>query len=270
MGAERITLTAEKETLLIPLYSKALESARSRPILRDPMAEAILARIDYDFGALKTPRQSLVTLAMRAKRLDWYVSDYLARYDTPLVLHLGCGLDSRYLRVGRPNGAWYDLDYPDVIALRRSFYEEAPGWRMIASEVTDLRWLEAVEESGPACIIAEGLLMYLREEQVRSLFLSLQARFPGSEIAFDAYSRLTARSVANHPSLKHTGARIQWGIDDAREIEAWGVNIRVMEEWHFSESPDVSCLGPAYRLLFRVMGSLPAAKRAHRLIRIHL
>lgn len=270
MEGERVTLTAEKETLLIPLYSKAVESARPRPILSDPNAAAILARIDYDFGALKTPRQTLATLAMRAKRLDWYVRDYLARYDSPLVLHLGCGLDSRYLRVGSPKGSWYDLDFPDVIALRRKFFKEAPGWRMIASEVTDLRWLDRIPESGPACIIAEGLLMYLRGEQVKNLMLALQMRFPGSEIAFDAYSTITARSVTNHPSLRRTGARIQWGIDDPREIEAWGVNIRLMEEWCFTDSSDVSCLGPAYRLLFKVMGSLPAARRAHRLIRIHL
>lgn len=270
MESKRIALSAEKETLLVPLYSRALEGARARPILRDPTAEAILARIDYDFSGLKTPRQSLVTLAMRAKRLDWYVRDYLSRYDSPLVLHLGCGLDSRYLRVGSPDAAWYDLDYPDVIELRRSFYEESRKWRMVASEVTDLRWLDSVTESGPACVIAEGLLMYLREEEVKSLFLALQARFPGSEIAFDAYSRLTARSVATHPSIQKTGARVQWGIDDARAIEAWGVNIRLMEEWYFADSPDVACLGAAYRLLFRIMGSLPSAKRAHRLIRVHL
>lgn len=270
MESGRIVLTAERETLLIPLYCRAVESKRTKPILRDPTAESILTRIDYDFRRLKTPRQSLATLAMRAKRLDWYVQDYASRYDTPLVLHLGCGLDSRYLRVGSPKGTWYDLDFPEVISLRRRFYEESREWRMIPSEVTNLSWLDSIEESGPACVIAEGLLMYLREEQVKSLFLALQARFPGSEIAFDAYSHLTARSVSNHPSLRRTGARVQWGIDDAREIEAWGVNISVMEEWYFTESADVACLGPAYRLLFRIMGSIPAARRAHRVIRVHL
>lgn len=270
MKGERITLTAEKETLLIPLFSKATESRRKRPIIVDPKALEILSRVDYDFKSLKTPRQSLVTLAMRAKRLDWYVEDFLARYDRPLVLHLGCGLDSRVLRIGCRKGLWYDLDYPEVIDLRRRFYEESERYHMIAADVGDLRWLDRVDAKGPACIIAEGLLMYLSEDEVKSLLLALQTRFPGSEIAFDAYSLLTARSVRNHPSLKKTGAAIKWGIDEPRRIEGWGINIRIMEEWYFTDSPDVSSLDFWFRVLFRIMGSFRAAKRSHRVIRIHL
>lgn len=270
MDQERISLTAEKETLLIPLLCRALESERRHPIISDPCAQEVLSRIDYDFAALKTPRQSLVTLAMRAKRLDWYVKDYLGRYDEPLVLHLGCGLDSRFRRVGAAKGTWYDLDFPDVIALRRVFFDDSDRYRMLGSPVTDLHWLDAVREEGPACIIAEGLFMYLTEDEVRRLLLALQERFPGSEVAFDAYSTLTAKSVRRHPSLKKTGATVRWGIDDVHRIEGWGVNIRVMEEWFFTESADVAALGLWFRLLFRLIGRFKAARSAHRLIRVHL
>jgi O-methyltransferase involved in polyketide biosynthesis len=183
------------------LYSKAVESRRERPIIVDPKAVEILRHIDYDFHALQIPKQSMVTLAMRAKKLDACVRDYLGRTDNPLVLHLGCGLDSRVLRIGDPRGQWYDLDYPDVIELRRKFYAETDRYHMIPSSVTDYSWLDRVKESGAACIIAEGLLMYLREKDIKELFAVLQQRWPGSEIAFDAYSRLTARSAGKHPLL---------------------------------------------------------------------
>lgn len=270
VGTQKISLTAEKETLLVPLYSKAIENRRKRPIIDDPKAQEILDQIDYDFDELKIPKQSLVTLAMRARRLDWYVQDYLGRYDRPLVLHLGCGLDSRVLRVGCAKGTWYDLDFPEVIALRRRFYSESARYHMIASSVTDLSWLKSVGETGPACVIAEGLFMYLSEEEVKALLLGLQERLPGSEVGFDSYSVLTARSVGKHPSIKKTGANVQWGIDDAHEIEGWGVNIHLMEEWFFTNSPDVESLDLWFRLLFRIMGSFGAARRAHRLLRIHL
>jgi len=97
----------------------------------------ILRQVDYDFEELQVPRQTLVTSAMRAKKLDEYVSDYLDRAENPLVLHLGCGLDSRVLRVGHHRGQWYDLDYPDVIDLRRRFYSESDHYHMIPSSVTD-------------------------------------------------------------------------------------------------------------------------------------
>lgn len=270
MEKQKIHLTQEKETLLVPLLSKAFESQKPHPILVDHKAEEILTGIDYDFNELHVPKQTLVTLAMRAKKLDSCVRDYLARTENPLVIHLGCGLDSRILRVESHKGSWYDLDYPDVIELRRNFFRETDHYRMIASSVTDHRWLERIKENGPACIIAEGLLMYLREEEVRRLFVDLQARLPGSEIAFDAYSKLTARGANNHPSIKKTGALIHWGLDDAKQIVTWVKDARLLEEWYFTDSEDISTLGFRDRLLFRFMGLLGAAKKAHRILRFRL
>jgi O-methyltransferase involved in polyketide biosynthesis len=94
---QKIRLTEERETLLVPLFSKAAQSQGPRPILVDPKAEEILEHIEYDFEDQGIPKQTLITLAMRAKKLDSYVRDYLHRSDGPVVLHLGCGLDSRGL-----------------------------------------------------------------------------------------------------------------------------------------------------------------------------
>lgn len=181
-----ITLTEERETLLIPLYGKALESRRDNPILDDQMAENIDARIDYDFGRLRVSRMASITLALRAKKLDTCTREYLAQHEYPLVLHLGCGLDSRVVRVADPRALWYDLDYPDVIDLRRLFYQETAIYHMLATSVSDFRWLDAVAATGPAMIVAEGLLMYLDAEEVGSLLLALRKLFPASQIAFDA------------------------------------------------------------------------------------
>lgn len=270
MEKQKIHLTQEKETLLVPLYSKALESQRPHPILVDPRAEEILAGIDYDFRELGIPRQTLITLAMRAKKLDAYVRAYLEHAENPLVLHLGCGLDSRVLRVQPTKGEWYDLDYADVIDLRKKFFTETGHYHMLAASVTDSAWLDSVKGTGPACVIAEGLLMYLREEEIKGLYTALQKRLPGSEIAFDAYSRMTAKSAGNHPSLKKTGAQIHWGIDDAHEIERWGTGIHLLEEWYFTDSEDISALAFGDRLLFRTMGAFTAAKKAHRVLHYSL
>jgi O-methyltransferase involved in polyketide biosynthesis len=270
MEKQKIRLTKEKETLLVPLYSKAFESQQAHPIIVDPKAEEILQAIEYDFADLRIPKQTLITLAMRAKKLDSYVRDYLGRTENPLVLHLGCGLDSRVLRVGAQKGEWYDLDYPDVIELRKEFFNETNHYHMIASSVTDHTWLNQVRENNPACIIAEGLLMYLHEDEVRQLFVDLQEHLPSSEVAFDAYSRLTARSVNNHPSIKKTGARIHWGIDNAEQIATWGKGIRLIEEWYFTDSEDIPVLGLRDQLLFRMMGLFGAAKKAHRILQFCL
>lgn len=269
--APKFKLTEEKETLFVPLLGKAVMSKREHPILVDPKAEEIIGSVDYDFERLRAPDKTLITLAMRAKQLDSYVRDYLNRVDDPLVLHLGCGLDSRVLRVGFEKGAWYDLDYPDVIELRRQFYAEGDGYHMIASSVTDRGWLDSLDEATrPACIIAEGLLMYLHEAEVRRLFEDLQRRLPGSEIAFDAFSVLTARAANRHPSIKKTGARLYWGIDDARQIEAWGSGMKLLDEWFFTESEDIANLSFGNRFMFAAMGMFRGARKAQRILRFQL
>jgi O-methyltransferase involved in polyketide biosynthesis len=147
------------------------------------------------------------------------------------VLHLGCGLDTRFFRVDNGQVEWYDLDMPEVIALRRRFFAETGRYRMIPSSVTDLSWIDAVpSQPEPVLIIAEGLLMYLTEAQVKALVLSLKERFPGAGLAFDVFSTLTARNVQRNPSLKKTGAVIRWGIDDATAIERWENGIHLKEE----------------------------------------
>jgi len=269
---QKVRLTEEKETLLVPLLGKAMMSKEPHPIIVDPKAEEILEGVDYDFDLLRTPRKTLVTLAMRAKQLDSYVRDYLSRTENPVVLHLGCGLDSRVLRVGFQRGAWYDVDYPEVIELRRHFYDESDSYHMIGSSVTERGWLDAAAESatGPACIIAEGLLMYLHDEEVRRLFEDLQSRLPGSEIAFDAFTKFTAKQVNRHPSIKKTGAHIYWGVDDPREIEQWGTGMTLLDEWFFNESEDIASLALGSRLMFKATGMIGAAKRAQRILRYRL
>jgi O-methyltransferase involved in polyketide biosynthesis len=260
---EKVTLAAEQETLLIPLYSKAHES---NVFFADEKAREILGRIEYDFAQLKIPQKTLSTLCIRAKRLDAYTEEFLAAHPDGVVIHLGCGLDSRCLRVKARAARWYDLDLPDVIALRRKFYPEAGGYQMLACSVTDLRWIDSTAAQGrPVLVIAEGLLMYLSEAEVRALILKLKEAFPGCCLAFDAYSTLTARSAKGHPSLKKTGAVIRWGVDDPKSLEQWADGIRLREEWFFTQSEDLAKLG-AFGRLFKVAGLFSAARRAHRLL----
>ncbi len=260
---ETITLTQEQETLLIPLYAKA----QTNPILQDEKARQILERAQYDFQALKVPQKTAVTLLMRAKQLDEYLRSFLAQHPNAVVIHLGCGLDSRCRRVEHTQALWFDLDLPDVIELRKKFYQETDTYRMIASSVTDLSWAQMIRPEGrPVFVVAEGLLMYLQESEVRDLILCLHKRFPGCHLAFDAFSKLTAGRIQSHPSIRKTGAVIHWGIDDPHEIETWAQGIRLKEEWFFSQSADIPKLGAFYRLMFRLTSGIPMAQKAQRLL----
>ena len=260
---EKVTLTKEQETLLIPLYSKAQDN----PLFDDKKAKEILAGVEYDFAKLKTPEKTAVTLRIRAKQLDAYTRQFIAAHPNALIIHLGCGLDSRCERMEHPAAKWIDLDMPDVIALRRKFYPESESYRMIASSVTDLSWIDNVDSEGrPVFVVMEGLLMYLHESDVKALILRLLEKFPGCEMVFDAFSKMTVDRIQAHPSLQKTGATIHWGIDDPHEIVGWGKGIHLKEEWFFSHEPDIDKLNWFYRFMFRLTRSIEVANRAHRLL----
>jgi O-methyltransferase involved in polyketide biosynthesis len=261
---EKIHLTAEQETLMITLYCKTLGAPKG--LFPDEAAWKTVARLDYDFSKLHVASGTRLTLFMRAKRIDEYIRGFLVRFPEGVVLHLGCGLDTRFFRVDNGRLRWYDLDLPDVIELRKKFFAPTDRYRMIASPVTDFSWMEGIPRGRPLFTAAEGLMMYLPEDKGKELIVRLHDAFPGSEIAFDAFSTLTARNVHRAASLRKTGATVQWGIDDPKDIEAWAPGIHLKEEWTFTQSEDIRRLGWGNRLMFRLAGLFPAAAKAHRVL----
>lgn len=201
------------ETLIIPLYGKAKMSKMG--VFKDLYAEAAIDKLDYNYSKLKIHNKTQVMLAMRAAIIDGYTNDFISENPNCLVLHLGCGLDARYMRLGLHIKKWYDLDFPEVIDIKKQLYHETENYKYISSSVTEFRWIENIEAiEDKVLIVAEGLFMYLSESEIKALFRALKSKFGSYTIIFDAYSKLTAKTSKNHPSLKTTGATVKWGVDD--------------------------------------------------------
>lgn len=261
-----IKLGKEAETLLIPLYGRAMMS-REGKILHDPYAEEILQKIEYDFERLKIDKKLQVFMSIRGAIIDDFTKSFLKDHPESLVVYLGCGLDSRFFRVDNGVLRWYDLDFPDVINIKSTLFEHNERYTMIASSVTDDSWLDKLDKEDfgkPALIIAEGLLMYLTEAEVKGLFLKLRDTFFNSTFIFDAYSKTTAKYATAQRSLKKTGASIRWGVDLPQEIEAFGEGIRFMQKKYLTEY-DLRGLSGYYRFMFRFAGHFKAAREAHRI-----
>lgn len=264
----KVSLIPEQETMLITLYAKAQPD---NPLFFDPIAREILNRVDYDFTELKVPKKSVFLVCQRTKKLDAVTREFLVENPNGVVLHLGCGLDSRFWRVDNGLVEWYDLEMPQVVALRQHFFEPVDRYHLIASSVTDLTWISQVKAADrPVLVVAEGLLMYLDEVDVRSLFIQLRKSFPNCRLVADVFSRLTARTAINHASLKQTGASLGWGIDDSREIESWEQGIQLKEEWFFNQDPDLHLLSARYRLAYKIASVFKIARNAHRIVTYQL
>src|SRR5512137_2904944 len=187
-------LSGVAETLLMTLYIRAMESQRSDALIKDEKAVALVTQMSYDFARIRQipmGEADKVTLILRNREFDRYTQDFLARRPEAVVVHIGCGLDSRFERVDNGQVEWYDLDFPDVIELRRKHLGDEEGrYHLLGCSVLEDAWIEAVSahRQRPFLFLAEGVFMYFEEAQVKSLVLTLRDRFPGAELVFDAYA----------------------------------------------------------------------------------
>jgi methyltransferase (TIGR00027 family) len=242
-------------TNLVTLYLRAYESRSRHPILGDHAAAAAVDRIEYDFkrihrNSLPAANQYLVVL--RAKQLDDWCADFLGRHPEAVVLHLGCGLDGRAFRLGVPASVrWFDIDQPSVIELRRRLYDDTERYRMIGSSVTDPQWLAQIPTGYPTLVVAEGLLMYLAESEVRQLLARLTDRFDSGEMLFDTLSALAPRL-----SKILTRGIVKWGIGNAHDLESWNPKLRLVEQASATAGYQEIDAG-VVRWIYRLQAALP-------------
>jgi O-methyltransferase involved in polyketide biosynthesis len=237
-------LSGVSETLLMTLHIRAMESQRPDALIKDEKAVELVTQTSYDFDRsrwIHMDEEVKVTIILRNLEFDRYTRDFLARYPEAVVVHIGCGLDSRFERVDNGTVEWYDLDLPEVIELRRKLIGgEGERYHFLASSVLEEAWLEAVSahRQRPFLFLAEGVFMYFQEAKVKWLVLTLRDRFPGAELAFDACSPFLVRANNLRLSIAWFGARYHWGIWRGQELERWGDGIRLLDEWGYFDRPE--------------------------------
>lgn len=240
MDAKKIRLTQDKGTYLTTLYGKALDAGAEHPILGDHFAAEAVARLDCDFKALKLPKGGEISLPLRARHLDQWARAFLATHPESTVLHLGCGLDTRVFRINPgPTVRWYDVDLPDVIALREQLYPEREGYHRVGASVTEPAWLEAVPANTPVLVVAEGLMMYLHEQEGVALLRRITERFPSGQLVFDGYSGTTTRLVSRLAAVRGAKVELVWGVDDPHDLEKQVPRLHLVEDVPFLTLPDL-------------------------------
>jgi O-methyltransferase involved in polyketide biosynthesis len=235
------SLESVSETLLMTLYVRARESQRPNAMIKDDKAVAMVNQIDYDFSRLRMQRHDEVGIIMRMNKFDSHVRDFLKRNPKAVVVHIGCGLDTRFERVDNRHVEWFDLDMPDVMALRQKMMRnESSRYHTLATSVFEDGWLEDVRRFKPCpfMFIAEGVLPYFEEAQVKSLFLKLCEHFPGCELVCDAHTPFVIWVDNLHLAYAKVKARMHWSIKDGKDIESWGEEIRLLDEWNYYEDDE--------------------------------
>lgn len=256
-----IELSGVSETLLIPLCYRAIETQRPDALIKDEKAVELVKQLSahgpirYDSDWIKQTPMAEANKVMRimlTREMDRYARDFLSRHPEAVVVHIGCGLDSRFERVDNGSVEWYDLDLPPVIELRRKLIGGEEGrYHPLGCSVLESGWLEAVRlhRGGSFLLLAEGVFMYFDKAQVKSLVLTLRDHFPGAELVFDAWSPL--QIWLGNIVL---GGILRWGLWRGRELEGWGDGVHLLDEWGYFDRPEPRLhsfrwMAPIFRLL---------------------
>jgi O-methyltransferase involved in polyketide biosynthesis len=245
----QVRLGSVQETLFIPLAARARETQRKHPVLRDSKAVEMVRSIDYDAAKYGQGAGGFVTV-LRTAIIDFWVRSFLAAHPAATVVELGTGLNTRFERVDNGQVHWFDLDLPDTIELRRNFFADTERRRMIAASALDEDWLPVVARSrGPYFFVADGVLVYLPEDQVMAMLVRIEERFPGALIALDTYPKQTFERQHRLAAKKGMDARWAWSCDDPRSLERFG--LEVMESATVTRPPRAmrSQLPARYRYL---------------------
>ncbi len=252
-----------QETLLIPLYGRKMCSELYPTLYRDETAIRLINQVDYDFSALAEKVNSLMQrfgfleVAMRQRNLAWEVRDYLSTHPNAAVVNLGCGLDAAARACDNGTCKIYNLDFPDVIAVRDELLRAGEREQNIPCDLNDTAWFEKIDASEGAVFFAAGVFYYFLTEQVRALVGAMARVFHGGKLVFDAANqkavKLMLKTWIKDAEIKNVGA--YFAVSDAvRELSPWAEGMRVssrgyMLGYHDLKDPSVSGF---FRFLARV------------------
>jgi len=227
------------ETLYIPLYMRAMETAQPNGIISDPKACELIEKIDYDFSRFRSGSKSAMGVAIRVRHFDQKVASFIKANPNPIVVTIGCGLDTRYYRItDKTNAIFYELDLPEVVGLRNQLLPELADDITIGASMLETGWMDMLSEKHPQgnfIFVIEGVFMYFGTDRVRKVLVDISERFSGASIHFDVVSKWMSRNSHHHDTVKYTKASFRFGCDDDREFEGWSPRLKYVSTQLFSD-----------------------------------
>ena len=259
----KIEKNTVQETLILPLYSRKLCTELYPNFYRDETAVHLIDQIDYDFSQAEKNSRSLMQrfgaleVAMRQNDLAFEVQAYLKNHPCAAVVNLGCGLDNTGKACDNGSCKIYNLDFPDVIALRQQLLPAGEREQNIPCNLKDPAWFDKIDATGGAVFFASGVFYYFLTEQVKALVQGMADAFPGGVLVFDAANRTAVKMIAKTwlrtAKIKDVGA--YFAVSDAKsELSPWDNRLQVSSRGYmmgYNDLKDPSVSG-FFRFLAKV------------------
>ena len=251
------------KTLYIPLYGKAAVSKKGL-FIHDPKAEEIWQAEGFALTGKARSKWLAYYMGIRSAVFDDWVRQQLVAAPDAVVLHLGCGMDSRCLRVKAGECLWYDVDFPQVIAERQRYYTQQGGYRMLGADLTQPGWLDAVPAASHAVVVLEGITMYLPPQQLQQLLAELCGHFEAVSVLMDCYTTRAAKASKYKNPINTVGVTQVYGLDDPAALQT--KELRFVREQEMTPARYIDQLQGMEKRIFR---NLYAGRIAQSLYRMY-
>ena len=251
------------KTLYIPLYGKAYVSKKNI-ILHDQMAESIWSAEGFPLKGKSKSKYLAYYMAMRSGVFDLWTLEQAAQVNDVVILHLGCGMDSRVKRVHIDRCRWYDVDFSEVIQERTKYYQETENYHMISADVRSDDWLEQIPKATKAIVVMEGISMYMKLDELEQVLANLTKYFSEVSLLMDCYTTFAAKASKYKNPINDVGVTEVYGIDDPKALEA-GTNIRFVQEHEMTPSVYIEELSGMEKFIFKKLYAGNISKKMYRL-----
>ena len=256
-------MDSTNKTLYIPLYGKALVS-RKGIILEDTKAEEIWEKEAFLLKGKARSKWLAYYMAMRRRVFDDIVRDRCRQLPDAVVLHIGCGMDSRAHRMNVDN-RWYDMDFADVIRARKQYFSENEKYRMIVADATKPQeWLHNFTKGSTAIIVMEGVTMYIEKPLLENMLCQVQKHFSQVIFIADFYTTFGVKMSRIKNPVKAVGASVTGGMDSGSELEI-NNGIKVVKEWDMSPERLINRLKGSEKAIFRKLFAGSFAKKIYKM-----
>ncbi len=254
------------KTLFIPLYGKSQVSSQ-KIILHDPDAESIWEAEQFPIRGKSKSKWLAYNMAMRARVFDDWTDAMLEKEPDALVLHIGCGLDSRCRRVKNPYKQWLDCDFPQVISVRKQYFPETESCRMAGLDASRPEQIKALPDCQTAILVLEGISMYLKKDELHGLFQALEEKYGTLHVLMDVYTAFGAKASKWKNPVNDVGVTRLYGFDDIRDVLG-GLRLGFRAEHSFTPAKLVNELKPADRFVFRLLFTGKTYRKIYRLLEL--
>jgi len=207
------------KTLYIPLYGKSYVSKKGL-FLDDKKAEEIWEAEGFSLKGKARSKWLAYYMGIRSAVFDYWLKEQMTDDSNAVIVHIGCGMDSRVIRVGAKDRKWYDVDLSEVIEERKRYYVETDNYKMLAGDARDCKWLKNIKENKAAIVVMEGVSMYLTVDEMRNLTDRLCAHFEKLALLVDSYTAFAAKMSKHRNPINDVGVTEVYGVDDPQAYQS--------------------------------------------------